>query len=73
MGRIKDMMIRCHNERDEREAVVFIRTGDVYVPEKECTCISCEKKIESFRDQLSIREFIISGICQHCQDEVFGE
>jgi len=25
-----------------------------------------------FRDELSAREYYISGMCQHCQDDVFG-
>jgi hypothetical protein len=25
-----------------------------------------------FRDPISLREYEISGLCQHCQDEVFG-
>ena len=27
---------------------------------------------DSFRDALSAREYTISGMCQQCQDEVFG-
>lgn len=27
----------------------------------------------SFRDALSEREFSVSGMCQSCQDDVFGE
>lgn len=27
---------------------------------------------ETFRDDLSRKEFRISGLCQKCQDEVFG-
>lgn len=26
-----------------------------------------------FRDQLSVKEFRISGLCQRCQNEMFGE
>lgn len=37
-------------------------------------CPFCKKEIVSdeFRDALSIKEYQISGICQSCQDEVFG-
>jgi hypothetical protein len=28
---------------------------------------------EKFRDQLSRKEFTISGICQICQDDIFKE
>ena len=37
-------------------------------------CPSCSAKVEmrEFRDEISVREFKISGLCQKCQDEVFG-
>ena len=37
-------------------------------------CPLCEKPIkqEDFRNELSRREFRISGICQECQDDFFG-
>jgi hypothetical protein len=37
-------------------------------------CASCEGDVlnTSFRDELSFKEFTISGLCQTCQDEVFG-
>jgi len=36
-------------------------------------CPLCKKpvSIADFRDELSIREYKISGICQSCQDEMF--
>jgi|TARA_Y100001951_G_C11245439_1_gene243088 hypothetical protein len=37
--------------------------------------IGCGKDVtfESFRDELSVREFKISGMCQECQDKFFVE
>ena len=37
-------------------------------------CPMCERQIavEEFRDQKSREEFDISGMCQSCQDAVFG-
>ena len=35
-------------------------------------CVTCNGKVEGFRDELSQKEFLISGMCQTCQDEVFG-
>lgn len=37
-------------------------------------CVFCGKeiKMEDFKDQLSIKEYGISGFCQKCQDETFG-
>ena len=36
-------------------------------------CPTCGKKIEmkEFRDELSLKEFKISYLCQACQDKVF--
>tara|TARA_R110000765_G_scaffold8465_6_gene27315 strand:- start:3583 stop:3762 length:180 start_codon:yes stop_codon:yes gene_type:complete len=36
-------------------------------------CPFCKKEITAFRDELSKREFTISGLCQKCQDDMFGE
>lgn len=42
---------------------------------KESICPFCHVPVdtEGFRDQLSVKEFAISGLCQNCQDEVFGK
>lgn len=36
-------------------------------------CPCCSHEIGDFRDQLSRKEFGISGLCQKCQDKVFVE
>ena len=40
----------------------------------EKTCVSCDEEVteQGFRDDISLREFHISGLCQVCQDKVFG-
>ena len=37
-------------------------------------CPTCEKPVsnDSFRNALSLKEFRISGMCQECQDSIFG-
>lgn len=37
-------------------------------------CPICNSKIytDEFRDSLSVKEFRISGLCQKCQDKIFG-
>lgn len=35
-------------------------------------CPLCGDKIGHFKDQLSRREYAISGMCQVCQDSVFS-
>lgn len=36
-------------------------------------CPCCAKSIKAFRDSLSEKEYRISGMCQDCQDNVFGD
>lgn len=35
-------------------------------------CPVCKQPIGPFRDALSRKEYTISGMCQSCQDDVFG-
>lgn len=35
-------------------------------------CPMCGKEIKGFKDELSKKEFSISGMCQDCQNSVFG-
>lgn len=41
---------------------------------EEGKCPECGKTIDpdDFRDALSRKEYSISGLCQQCQDKVFG-
>lgn len=34
--------------------------------------IGCGQPATSFRDECSKREYQITGLCQKCQDEIFG-
>ena len=36
-------------------------------------CVSCKKDAVFFKDELSHREYGISGLCQSCQDKIFVE
>ena len=36
-------------------------------------CVSCKDTATIFKDELSKREFGISGLCQACQDKIFIE
>jgi len=39
---------------------------------KNKTCVICSGAASEFRDDLSAKEYTISGMCQKCQDETFG-
>ena len=36
-------------------------------------CVRCEGDASYFHDEVSRKEFTISGWCQHCQDEMFDD
>ena len=34
-------------------------------------CVTCGEPVGQFKDELSRKEYSLSGMCQTCQDEVF--
>ena len=36
------------------------------------TCVSCGEQITGFKDEISSREYEITGFCQSCQDKFFS-
>jgi hypothetical protein len=37
-------------------------------------CMTCDvDEVGGFKDELSAKEYTISGMCQACQDKAFGE
>lgn len=56
----------------------FMKTMEKYIYRKDNRkCPFCGKDMSDikgmFRDKLSFKEFCISGLCQECQDKVFGK
>ena len=35
-------------------------------------CMTCSGEAKEFKDDLSRKEYTISGMCQTCQDSIFG-
>jgi len=49
------------------------RSREFSIAEGLCaTCDADGLEIHSFRDTLSVNEYQISGMCQGCQDDIFG-
>ena len=42
------------------------------ITQKVCPFCSQAVTLDGFKDELSLKEFHISGLCQSCQDSVFG-
>ena len=64
-------MTKMNQFKEDVALSVFGRSRVVAQAVGQCVC--CGKPAESFRDQLSLKEYGISGLCQRCQDEVFSE
>lgn len=56
---------------DDLSEKAFGKSQTEAMKKKECVFCHAEIKPEDFRDELSRKEYAISGICQKCQDEVF--
>jgi len=57
-----------------KDAIESVFPGTMKALE-ECKCPICKKSIDvnrDFRDTLSQREYLISGMCQNCQDSIWG-
>ena len=45
---------------------------DYYETQTTGNCMTCEHPNMEFSDDLSRKEYAISGMCQECQDGIFG-
>ena len=58
---------------EQMNKLILELTGvDVNKSVEKKICPSCHKPAVEFRDEISKKESQISGLCQQCQDEVFG-
>jgi len=51
--------------------LTFGRSRNIAMASSSCVC--CGGPAVEFRDDVSRKEFAISGFCQKCQDKVFAE
>lgn len=57
---LDDFMKRCFPKEEERKS------------KGQCPFCGEDINYTEFRDDLSRKEFTISGLCQKCQDDTFG-
>lgn len=57
--------------KDDMALNIFGRSRTLAIAGK--ACVSCGKPADTFRDDISRREFNITGFCQRCQDSFFAE
>lgn len=76
-----DMTDHTHMDNNEQQfpnlskkPVSFLHDMVRAVSEGICPLPDCHKPIYSseFRDEISLREYRISGLCQACQDKIFS-
>lgn len=61
---------RLRKEIDKIANIKFGRTVSESIKTK--ICVQCSCNATSFRDELSVQEYQVSGLCQGCQDPIFG-
>lgn len=64
-------------DKPDTDKPVFKLMPDAKINVEENICPTCKKPIgvitsETFKDRLSEKEYSISGMCQECQDGIFG-
>lgn len=59
-------------EEEQNEIRRAVNTMEQNRADGVCAVCRGPVSLDSFRDELSKREFRISGLCQVCQDDVFG-
>lgn len=57
--------------RDIMEALGFGKEMKM-VENRQCPICGEKVNTNDFRDDLSVKEFTISGMCQKCQDKIFN-
>lgn len=70
------MAIPTVKSEEVEQAIASISGEDRRIRIREDRCvkppIGCGKPATKFRDEISRKEFTISGLCQECQDKIFG-
>lgn len=56
--------------KDELSLNLFGRARSVAISGQSCVC--CGGRADIFTDELSLKEFTITGLCQACQDDFFN-
>ncbi len=64
------MMNELQNTKEEMAFALFGRSPSLAKAAGQC--VSCGEFNLEFRDELSRKEYGISGLCQCCQDNIFG-
>ena len=55
------------------QAILELTGIDVNKSVETRVCPFCNKPVGEFRDEISKKEHEISGLCQSCQDDMFGK
>lgn len=56
--------------KEETAFTLFGRSRTLAIAGK--ACVKCGEPAVEFKDELSRKEYSISGLCQRCQDDIFG-
>lgn len=69
MAEISKKSPEMNNHLEDLSLRLFGRSRAASI--KTDTCVTCGREAKEFKDELSKKEYSISGICQKCQDGIF--
>ena len=64
------MMNELEQYKEDKAFSMFGRSRQLAIAAGQC--VKCGTYDLNFRDDVSQKEFLLSGFCQTCQDEIFG-
>jgi hypothetical protein len=70
MAELSKKSLEMNKALDVIGEMLFKKSRIESITEDKCIC--CGGEDSAFRDEFSRKEFSISGLCQKCQDAVFG-
>ena len=59
-------------ELEQTISAIFGINRKESIERKQCAICSSEVELDSFKDEISLKEFHISGMCQPCQNKIFS-
>ena len=59
-------------ELEQAISAIFGINRKESIERKQCAICSSEVELDSFKDEISLKEFHISGMCQPCQNKIFS-
>lgn len=68
----KEIRTMQHDEEVETKSMKFYARSR-RLSLNEGICVKCGRLANNFKDEISKKEYALSGFCQECQDQIFND